>query len=276
MACCCCMEQEQQERDYVLGTADQEVARLGIQHRVWRRHALDGWFDAGFTAGQTIVDVGCGPGYATADLADIAGSRGRVIAIDRSRRFLNEIREAARDNVTVVEADLDDDPFPPMSADAAWARWVFAFVRHPRELLRKVRGGLRSGARFVIHEYFHYATWRFAPRSEPFEHFVATVMKSWRDNGGEPDIALDLPTWLLEAGFTITRLRPIVEVISPADFTWQWPASFIESGLDRLHDLGYVTADMAQRIRADVATRAATPGTRMITPAVMEIIATAS
>src|SRR6266513_624084 len=53
------------ERDYVLGTHDDEVARLGLQHRVWRPRALDAWRRAQFTRGQTILDIGCGPGYAS-------------------------------------------------------------------------------------------------------------------------------------------------------------------------------------------------------------------
>ena len=83
------------EREYVLGTHDEEIARLGLQHRVWRPRALDGWLEAGFTTGQTLVDVGCGPGYATIDLAEIAGPSGRVVAIDRSQRFLDALQANA-------------------------------------------------------------------------------------------------------------------------------------------------------------------------------------
>ena len=66
------------EKDYVLGTHDEEIARLGLQHRVWRPRVLDAWRRAGFTLGQTILDVGCGPGHATLDLAEIVGPRGRA------------------------------------------------------------------------------------------------------------------------------------------------------------------------------------------------------
>src|SRR5262249_55936375 len=55
------------ERDYVLGTHDAEIARLGLQHRVWRPRVLDAWRRAGLTSGWTAVDVGCGPGYASLD-----------------------------------------------------------------------------------------------------------------------------------------------------------------------------------------------------------------
>src|SRR5262245_39571237 len=84
------------EREYVLGTHDVEVERLGLQHRVWRARARDAWRRAGFTAGQTILDLGCGPGFASLDLAELTGPPGRVVAIDQSARFLAVLDDLAR------------------------------------------------------------------------------------------------------------------------------------------------------------------------------------
>ena len=70
----------EQEKEYVLGTHDEEIARLRLQHRVWRPRATDAWLRAGFTTGQTLIDLGCGPGYASIDLAEIVGSSGRIIS----------------------------------------------------------------------------------------------------------------------------------------------------------------------------------------------------
>src|SRR5262245_48840980 len=71
------MTSELPHDDYVLGTRDDEVARLLLQHRVWRPRALDAWRRAGFTTGDTIIDVGAGPGHASVDLAQIVGPAGR-------------------------------------------------------------------------------------------------------------------------------------------------------------------------------------------------------
>ena len=280
IACSSCMANVMNdEQEYVLGTHDEEIARLGLQHRVWRPRALDAWMRAGFTTGQTIVDAGSGPGYATIDLAEIVGPTGRVIAIDKSPRFLDALQtNAARRNLTnidVLNADLDDDALPNLQADGIWVRWVFAFVRHPQELLAKLTRMLKPGGAIVVHEYFDYSTWRIAPRSAAFEEFVAAVMASWRDNGGEPDIGLDLPRWMSEQGLRVTRRHPIIDIISPSSFIWEWPKTFIEVGLARLVDLGRMTPDQAKSVRDDVASRAAAAHTLMTTPAVMEIVAVA-
>lgn len=265
------------EKDYVLGTHDDEIDRLGVQHRVWKPRARDAWRRAGFTAGQTILDVGCGPGHAAIDLAEIVGPSGCVVAVDRSRRFLDALHATCRSrgisNIESAEIDLDEAHLPAVSADGCWARWVFAFVRRPRALLGRVAQVLKPGGALVLHEYLDYATWRLAPRSAEFEEFVQVVMRSWRDSGGEPDVGLDLPRWLEEAGFEIRSLRPIVDVVQPSDVIWQWPKSFIQVGLRRLVDLGRLTPDRADAISRAFAASEADPRTRMITPTVIEILA---
>jgi SAM-dependent methyltransferase len=266
-----------QEKDYVLGTHDEEIDRLGLQNRVWRPRVLDAWRRAGFTAGQTILDVGCGPGYASMDLAEIVGPEGKVIAIDRSRRFLDALErrrgELGLENITSVEQDLDEGALPDMKADGAWSRWIFAFVKHPRELLTRVCSRIRPGGTIVMHEYFDYSTWRLAPRSPELEEFVDLVMQSWRASGGEPDIGLSLPAWLEETGFKLKELRPIIEVAPRSNYVWEWPKAFIDVGLARLVELGSITSARARSISEAWRRSEAAPYTLVITPGVLEIIA---
>jgi SAM-dependent methyltransferase len=265
------------DREYVLGTDREEIERLGLQHRVWRPRALDAWRRAGFTIGQHLVDVGCGPGYASIDLAEIVGAGGRVTSIDRSRRFLDVLahQRTARtlDHVETVELDLDVDPLPELGADGAWCRWVLSFVRHPRDLVRRMRDALRPDGVLVLHEYLDYRSWRLAPRNEPFEEMVAAVMANWRAAGGEPDIGLELPRWVESLGFRIRSMTPLIEFVGPDSFVWQWPRSFIASALPRLEAGGHLRPGRAAAIAEALRIAESTPGTRMLTPPVLEIIA---
>ena len=205
------------------------------------------------------------------------GPRGRVVALDRSRRFLDALdltlKQRGIGNVERHEQDLDEPHFPDLQADGAWARWVFAFVTRPRDLLERVAAALKPGGVLVLHEYCDYGTWRLAPRSAEHEEFVRLVMQSWRDAGGEPDIALALPSWLRELGFEIRGLRPIVDVVPPSSFVWQWPRAFIEVGLERFVELQRLSADRAREIWQSFLEREARPETLMLTPTVLEIIA---
>jgi SAM-dependent methyltransferase len=267
----------QSQQDYVLGTNDEEIARLQLQHEVWRPQVLDVWRRAGFGPGQTIIDLGCGSGNASLDLAALVGPSGRVIALDKSRRFLDVVDASARaarlSNISTHECDLDRDPLPTIVADGAWNRWVMSFTSGPRDLIARIHESLRPGAVFVLHEYFDYGTWRSAPPSPEIELFVRTVMETWRESGGEPDLGLRLPTWLDELGFEVQELRPIVEAAAPTEPKWRWLAAFIESGRRRLESLGALTAAQSIAIGDALAVVAADPRARMFTPALLEIVA---
>ncbi len=265
------------ERDYVLGTHDEEIERLGLQHRVWRPHVVQAWSTARFSPGETILDVGCGPGYASIDLAELVGPTGKVIAVDRSRRFLDALSGARRTSqmgaITTHELDLELDPLPGEGLDGAWCRWVYAFLRDPRKLLQKVLGTLRPGGRLVIHEYIRYRSVSMVPYLPEVNEFFDAVVASWRAGGGDPDVAMDLPRWLEEEGCVITSLRPIVQVASPGEPMWTWVRSFIDVYLTRLMETGYITPGRANEIRTAAAAHDHLPGVRLITPTVLEIVA---
>jgi protein-L-isoaspartate O-methyltransferase len=141
------------ERDYVLGTHEEEVARLGLQHRVWRPVVLDCWQKAGVTIGSRVLDVGAGPGYATVDLAEIVGPGGTVTALERSSNFLRAMEESCRSRgltkVRIQEADLMTDALPEGNYDFSWCRWVASFVSDPHLLVKNLAYVLRSERRHL-------------------------------------------------------------------------------------------------------------------------------
>ncbi len=265
------------DRDYVLGTHDEEIGRLGLQHEVWRERTHAAWHRAGFAAGMRLLDVGAGPGFATVDLARLAGPGGGVVAVERSARYAAAARErcvaAGQANVTLHELDLMADPLPGGPFDGAWCRWVACFVASPATLVKKIAGALKPGGRAVFHEYADYESWRLFPRGEAHREFVAAVMKSWRASGGEPDIALQLPALLADAGLEIASAAPLLWCTRPGDPVWRWPAAFIEVNVARLRELGFLDAALAARIRDEFVAATADPRSLMLTPMVLEIVA---
>ena len=255
--------------DYVLGTRDDEVERLGLQHRVWRGRVLEAFRRARIRSGQTVIDVGAGPGFVARDLSDLVGPSGKVIALERSPHFVARLRERGLANVEVREQDVSE-PFGIEGADASWCRWLLSFVADPAETARHIGAALKPGGIAVFHEYAAYGTWRMMPPDALQERFRSLVMQSWSDSGGEPDVALWLPQWLGEAGFEIVETRILADIITPADETWQWPRAFMETGARRLHELGYIDAGEVEpmaRLLDDPP-----EGAHMLTPLVAEVI----
>jgi len=265
------------DRDYVLGTHDEELARLGLQHGVWRPVVLDCWQRAGITVGRRVLDVGAGPGYATVDLAEIVGPTGEVTALERSQNFIRAMEAACRarslTNVKTHELDLMTDDLPGGDYDFAWCRWVVSFVSDPAALIQKLARVMPKRSLSIFHEYGHYETWRFFPRLAMQERFREHVIATWRESGGEPDGAARLPELLSSNGFVIRSARPHVFCLRSNDYMWQWPATFIETYLPRLIEMGRIDQKFSDSVRADLANAEANPNCFMITPLVLEIIA---
>ena len=265
------------ETDYVLGTHDEEVARLGLQHRVWRPVVTECWQRVGITDGWRVIDIGAGPGYATADLAEIVGATGRVLGIERSARFLEAARErCARRGLTNVEfreGDLMEVSLGNLNYDASWCRWVASFVSSPKKLIDNIASGLRRGGVAIFHEYSDYETFCFMPLRPAIENFRRQVAASWRTSGGDPDVARQLPGLLRDAGLRVREIRPRVITISPRDYAWQWPASFIEINVRRLQELGALTSAEADDALREFHAANADPDSWFTTPMFLEIVA---
>ncbi len=265
------------EKNYYLGTHDAEIRRLGLQHRVWRPHVLDAWRRAGITTGATVIDAGAGPGYASLDLAEIVEEPGRVIALERSDRFLQSLKNAANArglaNIDTQAFDLVTDDITVSQVDAVWIRWVFAFLSDPIAVLKKLSSAIRPGGVFVIHEYMDWGTLNWTPRHAALTDFVDVTIREWRASGGEPDIAVQLLPMLSKAGLRLKETRPIIHAVRPNNYVWRWPATFIPNHARDLANSGAVSDAWAENVIAAFDAAEADPETVMTTPLVMEIIA---
>lgn len=265
------------EQEYVLGTDEDELQRLGFQHQVWAEQTAQLWQRARFAPGQRLLDLGCGPGYATADLAQLVGATGEVVAVDVSRRFLAALERliAARHlhNVRWLEQDAVALTLPPASLDGAFARWVLSFTPDPAAVVRGVHAALAPGARFAVFDYANYEAITLAPPSEAFDRVIAATGRSVREAGGSFDVGRQLPTLLQQAGFTVEHVEPLVRVARPGDALWSWPSTFFANYLPSLVARGLITDDDARAFREVWAERSADRGAFLVTPTIVGVIA---
>jgi len=130
-----------------------------------------------------------------------------------------------------------------------------------------------KGSIAIFHEYGHYETWRFLPRLSMQERFREHVIATWRESGGEPDGAIQLPGLLGENCFVIRSARPHIFSLRPTYYMWQGPATFIETYLERLIEIGRIDHKFAKQVRTALASAEKNPNGFMVTPLVMEIVA---
>ena len=106
--------------------------------------------------GDTVVDVGCGPGFFTLPLAEMVGETGRVVAVDLQSAMLDRVRTRAEHQGLLGRIDLHECPADTLDlateADFVLAFWMVHEVPDSERFLAEVRGLLKPKARFLIVE----------------------------------------------------------------------------------------------------------------------------
>ena len=197
---------------YLLGTHAEELERLQFQNQLWRPTAQDAWQRADLRVGESVLDVGCGPGFTAMDLARVVGPSGRVVGLESSGTYMDAgnafARQAGLDQLELCQQDVLQDPWPQEGFDLIWSRWVTMFLPQLEPLLHGVEQCIQPGGRWVIHGYVHWDTFALHPHGSAVQRFGQSCQRSFRDGGGDPDVNRHLPQMLTQRGGTHDALHP--------------------------------------------------------------------
>ncbi|AGL15341.1 class I SAM-dependent methyltransferase [Actinoplanes sp. N902-109] len=165
------------------------------------------------TSGASLLDVGCGPGTITADLATHI-TPGRVTALERTAEALDLARaEIARRGLTTVDfavGDVHALDFPDDTFDVVHAHQVLQHIGDPVQALREMRRVTRPGGIVAVRES-DFAGFAWFPLLPELDEWLDLYHRVARDNGGEPDAGRRLLSWAHAAGFTD---------VTPTSSTW--------------------------------------------------------
>lgn len=157
--------------------------------------------------GDVVVDIGCGNGMLTAELARAVGQSGRVIGIDPSADMLVAGQERCAEFawVEMVEGRVEDMPLGDRTADKAVSLQVFEYLSDIPAALAEARRVLRPGGRLVLGD-MHWDCWAW--RAEDTER-MARMMASWRRHVADQRVPERLPEMMRSAGFEVMAVTPM-------------------------------------------------------------------
>lgn len=176
-----------------------------LRSHTWRTAANS----AGYLLGSIepdlrILDVGCGPGTITADLAALV-PQGGVVGVDAAPGILDQARATAAErglqNVEFAVADVHGLDFADDSFDVVHAHQTLQHVGDPVQALREMRRVCRPGGVVAVRDS-DYAAMTWHPHSPGLTDWLDLYRNVARDNGGEPDAGRHLKAWARAAGFT--------------------------------------------------------------------------
>jgi SAM-dependent methyltransferase len=218
------------------------------------------------TAGSSLLDIGCGPGTITADLATRVAP-GPVLAVDQFADVLDVARAEAQrrnlSNVSLATADVHKLDFPDDAFDVVHAHQVLQHVADPVQALREMRRVCRPGG-VVAARDADYAGFIWFPRLPALDLWLDLYEKAARANRGEPDAGRHLLSWALAAGFDdIAPTGSLWCYATAATREWwggMWADRILHSGVGReLLALGLATTAQLGEIAAAWRTWATAP-----------------
>jgi SAM-dependent methyltransferase len=206
--------QDMKSNHYIIRGGIEGRERLRVLARVMRPTTLSLFDRVGIKPGMACLDVGCGGGDVTLELADLVGSKGRVVGwdIDETKLELarREAVERQQGNVEFRLFDISESDGAP-EFDVVYARFLLTHLGDPVGALARMLRVLQPNG-LVILEDIDCTGFFCHPYSAAFWRFIELYTQTAQRRGGDPNIGPRLPGMLLEAGVEEVQMN----VVQPA------------------------------------------------------------
>jgi ubiquinone/menaquinone biosynthesis C-methylase UbiE len=153
--------------------------------------------------GMSILDVGCGPGTVTVDLARLVAP-GRVVGVDAATSVLESARALAdqngASNVSFEQANAYELPFADDTFDVVHAHQLLQHLSDPVAAIREMRRVTRPGG-VVAARDADYAAMTWYPESAGLTEWNTLYHEVTAAYGYQADAGRRLFSWFQESGF---------------------------------------------------------------------------
>ncbi|NEP17320.1 MAG: methyltransferase domain-containing protein [Leptolyngbya sp. SIO4C1] len=198
----------------------QELARLAYKTNILYGVDCYAWQQAGLVPGMQILDLGCGSGRLTCELAkrwhpsSVVGVDISVAMIEHALTY-HKKKTPQVQNLSFLVGDAHALPLPAASFDLVYARFLLQHLANPQQALQTVLKVLKPGGTLCIIDVDD--SW-FALYPEPpsFGSFREQIVAIQQRQGGDPYVGRKLSNYLQAAGFEDTRVA--VRVLTTDDY----------------------------------------------------------
>lgn len=192
------------------GSGPGDVYTHGHQPAVLRGHSWRtaensaGYLLAHLRPGLRVLDLGCGPGTITIDLARRVVP-GDVLGIDPSAAVIETATGNAEDagctNVRFTTGDAYSLDAADATFDLVHAHQVLQHLSDPIAALREARRVLRPGGLLAVRDS-DYGAFFWSPSDPRLDRWLELYHDVTQRNGAQADAGRWLPSWVRQAGFT--------------------------------------------------------------------------
>jgi ubiquinone/menaquinone biosynthesis C-methylase UbiE len=191
----------------------EELERLKMQATIAIDLEREIWKSAGLKPGMNVLDLACGPGFISCELANVV-ENGTVTGVDINEELVFTAQQAKAmekvQNASFRLGNVYDLDLPENSFDFVYARFLFQHLEKPQLALSNVWKILKPGGILCVLDIDDNWT-SFAPESDAFVKFIRKTGAGQKRKGGNRLIGSQLFGKLSDAGFknVSTKIRTI-------------------------------------------------------------------
>ena len=209
---------------------------------------------AGLDQGASCIDLGCGGGEVSFEIARLVGPDGRVTGVDMDEIKISLACQAAAER-GVKNAEfrvLNVNDWNEVSAyDVVYCRAVLHHLSQPIELLRRMWAAVRPGGTIMV-EDADFDGWFCHPPNEGFDFFLRAYSQVIARCGGDHATGRKLYAHFLEAGIPAPDVH-LVQRLHTADEGKMLALSTLDATADAILAEGVATEDEVTAAAASLA-----------------------
>jgi arsenite methyltransferase len=163
--------------------------------------------------GERVLDVGSGPGFMLAAIAEATGASGAVYGIDISQPLITAARTHCS-HLSWVEfhqADATQLPLSDRTFDAAISTQVLEYVRDVNAALAEIYRVLRPGGRLVIVD----TDWDSIVWHSPDRERMNRILAAWEQHAADAYLPRTIVNKLAHTGFRVTS-QQVMPLLNPS------------------------------------------------------------
>jgi ubiquinone/menaquinone biosynthesis C-methylase UbiE len=191
--------------NYILNTNNQARDRLTLQHQLYAKSSINLLKVAEISKGMTGLEIGCGSGDMTLELAELIGAEGSLIAVDLSQDQLDHVQNVTKTHKNIRFKQWDINYLSDLGEqfDFIYCRMVLHHVKDAYSAILQMKSCLKPGGIIICEEPSIFDSTFCSPPSKAYEQFTQWIRSCFTLNKCDFEIAHRLEQECSAAGLDV-------------------------------------------------------------------------